>query len=230
MATAPAKGKGNILTRKIGPLPLWVYPLIGGAGFLIYRYVEDRNAAAATTASTAAESAGTGSDTGTDADTSSTGTIPTFASLAAWEQAAVAAMANGKLTPAEGLNGLTDWINGQCVDAEQYAGIGSIIETIGLPPGFSTVPVLSVCATKSAGGTKTKTAGQPVQKFVGSGFGIGTGKTARGKGNQAYTQLTEQELTSYKGPTFYELKPGDFVPYVKGKSDLKKGTPIYGAF
>jgi hypothetical protein len=78
--------------------------------------------------------------------------------MAAWEQAAISEMSGSSLSPADALNGLTDWINGQCVTAAQYAGIGSIIETIGLPPGFSTVPVLSVCADAT---TPTPTAAAP---------------------------------------------------------------------
>jgi hypothetical protein len=46
---APAKATGNMLTRKVGPLPLWAYGVIGGgAGFLYLRW---RKAKKGTTAS-----------------------------------------------------------------------------------------------------------------------------------------------------------------------------------
>ena len=77
---------------------------------------------------------------------------PVFQSFGGWQQAAIAAMAGGVLSPADALNGLTSWINGQCVTAKQYNGISSIITTVGLPPGFSAVPTLSVCPSSGSGG------------------------------------------------------------------------------
>ena len=56
----------------------------------------------------------------------------------------------------QALNDVNGWLSGQCVSAAGYKAIGNIVETLGLPPGFSTVPALSVCASSS---TTTTTGG-----------------------------------------------------------------------
>lgn len=143
MAEKKAAKKGNPLTKKLGPFPAYVYAIIGGVGFLGFRIIEGRKAASTASLGTALTGGTTIPASGSGL---SSGGLPVFSSLAAWQQAAISAMAGGSLSPADALNGITDWISGQCVTAAQYSGISSIIETVGLPPGFSTVPVLSVCS------------------------------------------------------------------------------------
>ena len=62
MATTPAKGGGNILTRKFGPLPGWAWAAVGVAGYMVYKQRKAASAAAASappaTTSTAAVSPG----------------------------------------------------------------------------------------------------------------------------------------------------------------------------
>ena len=139
------KTKGKGLTKKAGPLPVWGYGAVGVGAFLIYRLLKSRSKGGTASAANIPLSGGIGIPAG------QSGVGPqTFASFGGWQQAAIAAMAGGILSPAEALNGLTAWINGQCVSANQYTGISSIITTVGLPPGFSSVPTLSVCPAPTA--------------------------------------------------------------------------------
>lgn len=57
-AASPARGGGNVFTRKLGPLPMWVWLLISAAVVLGYAYWKNRQQAAQATTQTA---------TGTDA-------------------------------------------------------------------------------------------------------------------------------------------------------------------
>jgi len=56
MAAAPPKGGGNILTRKLGPLPGWAWAAIGVAGYLVYRQRQAAKAAAGATTTAATTS------------------------------------------------------------------------------------------------------------------------------------------------------------------------------
>lgn len=151
----PAKKGGNPLTKKAGPLPVWGWAAVGGGLWLALRFISSRRAASSAAAGSAL-SGGTTIPAGQGQGNA--GGLPTFSSTGAWEQAAIAAMANGQLNPADALNGLTDWLNGQCVTAAQYSGISSIIETVGLPPGYGTgIPALSVCGSATSGGTDQST-------------------------------------------------------------------------
>jgi len=56
-APAPApKGGGNILTRKIGPLPGWAWAAVAVGGYLIYRQRKAAQAASTTAATTSTAS------------------------------------------------------------------------------------------------------------------------------------------------------------------------------
>lgn len=144
MATE-TKSKGKGITKRVGPLPVWGYGAVGVGAFLIFRLLKSRSKGGTASAANIPLSGGIGIPAG------QSGVGPqTFASFGGWQQAAIAAMAGGVLSPADALNGLTSWINGQCVTAGQYNGISSIITTVGLPPGFSSVPTLSVCPAPTA--------------------------------------------------------------------------------
>lgn len=156
MAEAKAK-TGTGIGKKVGPLPVWGYGAVGVGAFLVFRLLRSRKSGGGST--TIPLSGGIGIPGGQAAGNVSG--LPVFSSFSSWEQAAIAAMAGGQLDPATALNGLTSWINGQCVTQNQYTGISSIIETVGLPPGFSSVPTLSVCAPANSTSGGGAGAGNP---------------------------------------------------------------------
>jgi hypothetical protein len=149
---AEKKAAGSGLKKKLGPLPYWGWAAVGGATYLIYRYIKARNAAAAA----AAASGITGGNLPASVignPLTPAGTTPTttgagnFASTAAWVQAALTYLTSNGLDAADAYNGITSWLNGSCVSEKAYNGIAAALDssTVGLPPGYSVPPTLYVC-------------------------------------------------------------------------------------
>jgi hypothetical protein len=239
---AASKSQGTGLKKKVGPLPIWAYPVLGGGAFLIYRFIKSREASSAAAAGTATSG---GTDIPAGQSTSSSTTLPTFSSLSDWEQAAISAMSSGTLSPADALNGLTDWINGQCVSADQFKGISQIISSVGLPPGFSTVPVLSVCGSATAANTTapapTPTAAPATatgaEGLSGSGYGVPGGIAnildyVLGNDGHSYQYVQSPAqlgaLQSSGVTTFYQSAENVFTPITAQNSpSLATGTPVF---
>src|SRR5580698_8280625 len=156
-APNPTKKKGEVFG-----LPWWGWvAALGGAVvvYVLYKRHEANVAAADQTASTAT----TGGSTIPDGQPVTT-TAATYDTLESWEAAALSAMTGNGLNAADALNGITDWLNGSCVDQSQYSGLSSILETVGLPPGFSSLPTLSVCTSSSTSTSSTpKQVSGPIQ-------------------------------------------------------------------
>src|SRR5271155_3134735 len=57
-AAPPASGKGNVLTRKIGPLPTWAWVGIVIVPIGIYAYIERKKSAAASNTTTGTDTTG----------------------------------------------------------------------------------------------------------------------------------------------------------------------------
>lgn len=140
----------------------YTYAGIGvGAVLLGYVYLKRRQSAANAQTAT---SGGGSIPTALVASVGTTG--PT--TLAGWIQNALGSMTGTGYNSTQALNDINGWLSGQCVSAKGYAAIGNIVESAGLPPGFSTVPTLSVCANSpvtTGGGTPTPT---PVASSPGS--------------------------------------------------------------
>lgn len=154
---------------KVAGLPWWGWVAVaGGIGvtYYLYRRYEDDVASATTTnGSTSTDAGDTSSDTTVPASTG-TGIQTQYADFATWQGAALAAMTAIKPAPGEkgtsyistteALNALTSWLNGSCVDQRGANAIGAALQHVGLPPGYSTVPPISVCAS-TPGTTTTHT-------------------------------------------------------------------------
>jgi len=145
------KSAGKGISKKLGPLPYWGWGLAAVGGYLGYRYLKAREAASAATVASGT-TGGTTIPTGTvQTSGSTTGLAGTFTSLAAWEQAALTYLTGNGVDPGDALNGVTSWLNGNCVSQEVYNQLSGALtsSSVGLPPGFSTVPTLSVCPSTS---------------------------------------------------------------------------------
>lgn len=138
--------------KRIGPFTgkQWAIGIVGGGGgYLLYRWYENRqasNAAAAQTASTAGSTIPAG-------ESQSSGTAAP-ATIAAWQQAALGYGSN----PIETLNAVTNWLAGNCVDSTGYGGVTAAIQALGLPPGLTTIPILTVCTTPTGTSSSTPAA------------------------------------------------------------------------
>jgi hypothetical protein len=150
MADPPAKKKKSGLAPRTSVL------IVGGslAAYLGWRYIQNRNAAAAGTATT-------GGTTIPDAGGGTGGTggsAPNApASLAEWiQQALSGANYTSGYTNTSLYNDIQSWLNGNCVSATGFNVIGGLITTMGLPPGYATAPALSACASTPPPGPPPK--------------------------------------------------------------------------
>jgi hypothetical protein len=116
--TPPAKGKGNVLTRKIGPLPGWVWAAIAVGGFYLWKKHQAASTSsssattpATSTAALSSQGAGQGSYgyQGPGAGYGGSGAIPT---------GATAATSSGTATP-------TGFNTGQGLVGAGYGASGS---------------------------------------------------------------------------------------------------------
>jgi len=140
------KSAGKGISKKLGPLPYWGWGLTLFGGYLVFRYIRARESASALTAASGT-TGGTliPNDIGLPA-ASSTG-AGSFASQSSWEQAALSFLTGNGLSPGDALNGVNSWLNGNCVSQAAYNAIsGALVSSsVGLPPGYTTLPTLSVC-------------------------------------------------------------------------------------
>jgi hypothetical protein len=126
--------------KKTGLQPRTYVLIVGGSigVYLIYRYLSDRSAAAAQTATSG------GTTIPTDTTTGTSTAAP--ASLAAWIQTVLGgANYTSKYSNSNLYNDIQAWLNGNCVSAAGFTILGNAITTLGLPPGYASAPPLSVC-------------------------------------------------------------------------------------
>jgi hypothetical protein len=123
--------------------------LVVGGG-LVYYVIRERSKAAAATTS------GLSGGTTVPVAVTTTGGTTGPTTLAAWIQDALSQITSGTYTSSEALNDINSWLGGNCVSKAGYSAIGNLVASLGEPPGYSTLPVLSVCPT-TPGTTTTKT-------------------------------------------------------------------------
>lgn len=221
--TQSTGGKG--LKKRLGPLSLggWLASLGGAAVvyILFRRYEADKTAAsAAAGGGTGAGILTAGGTIPTTGLTSTTAAGAPFSSYAQWLTAAIAQMTSSSGVDAgTALNGITDWLSGQCVTSTQYQAISQTIanESIGLPPGYgSTIPALSVCSTSP---TSTTAAAVPVKGTWAGNAGFGTG---------TFDQVSPGQVIPNGIQLFYEPVAGSgiFEP-INYIGALLAGTPLY---
>jgi hypothetical protein len=148
MAETSSSGKG--LKKKLGPLPLWGWGASAVGVFLVYRYLKARNAAAAAAASGLSGGSLPPNAIGNPppgSPGSAASGAGTFSSIAAWEQAGLTFLVAGGLSPGQAFNSLNNWLQGNCVSQAAYNALSAMIvsSSVGLPPGYSNIPTLTVC-------------------------------------------------------------------------------------
>jgi hypothetical protein len=146
----PAKAGGSGVSKKLGPLPYWGWGAVGIGTYVIYRYLKARSAAeSALTAS--GTTGGTTIPAGALQTASSTASGQgTFGSTSAWVQAALDYLTSNGVDGGDAFNGITAYLNGNCVSQTVYNGLSSAFSntSIGLPPSAfnsATLPPLTVC-------------------------------------------------------------------------------------
>lgn len=153
-----ADGKGNPLTKKVGPLPLWGWGALGAAAYLVYRYISSSSSSASSGVVPVAPT--TSQPVDIPGTSTSGGTTPTsFSTLGEWVDAALGQMTGANYTPVQASNDLNAWLSGSCVSQAGYAALNGILTSIGVPPGYSTAPNVSVCPGATSGGSSGSTSG-----------------------------------------------------------------------
>lgn len=230
------KGKvGKGITKKVGPLPLWGWIAVGGGVYVAYRFVKSRESASASTAAS-----GLTGGTTIPTDTGQPAGLPTFNSLADWEQAAIATITNNsQLGTAGAFNGLQDWLNGGCVSQDQYNAISAALGSVGLPPGSGTsTPTLSVCPTETTTPPPADTTTPPPATTTTAPPPTGVNSTPQGPPNLPASivaamqgngeSLVDETFDSVNNEWLYLTNKGGL--YTLSPSGSPTGNTFYGSY
>lgn len=158
---AETQGKG--LKKKLGPLPYWGWLLAAAGGFLGYRYLKARSAASSALAASGTTGGTTIPQGAIQTSSPSTGLAGTFSSQGQWEQAALSFLTGNGVAPADALNGITNWLSGNCVSEAVYRELSAALvsSSVGLPPGYTALPTLTVCPSAAQTATTSTTTVTP---------------------------------------------------------------------
>ena len=206
--------------RKIAGMSPLTVGLIGAGGIVAYLYLRSRSAASQAAAATGS-SAG---NTIPAVVTSGVSGSSSPSTLAGWMQAALSSITTANYGPTSALNDLNAWLNGNCVSSAGYSAIGGIVQTLGLPPGYNTVPTLSVCpgsTTSTGGGGTTTPVNQPTQGPPNLPTSLAAAMTNNGEhliSTQWDAKLGEWLYATNKGG-IYALSPSG-----------KAGATFYGSY
>lgn len=209
-----AKPKGKGISKKLGPLPYWGWGAVGVGTYLVYRYLRARSAANAGIAASGT-TGGTliPNDIGLPAATAIG--AGTFSSQAGWEQAALTFLTGNGQSPGDALNGINQWLQGNCVSEAAYNAISQALvsTSVGLPPGYTTLPTLSVCPAPQQTPTPSNPSPAPAAPSL------------------ALPLLNAQSFA--KQVLFGQYAPGDYTQvgqYVNGVytgANVGGGAPVY---
>lgn len=224
------KSRQKGLKAKAGPLPVWGWAAVAAGGFVIYRYIRNRQSAAA---STAASGTTGGTTIPTDLLGTSTSSTPTtYDTLAEWEQAAISQLSGQGLGGADAANAIGNWLNGTCVSASVYNQLSGVITTTGLPPGYdsTTLPALTVCpstnqtptTTTSTTTTSVATSGAPAPS---SPPNLPTSLIAAMTNNGE--SIVDTQWNSVTQEWIYLTNKGGI--YTLGPQGQTSGVPFYGS-
>jgi hypothetical protein len=249
MADAPKKAasKGKGIGTKLGPLPYWGWALVGGGTFLTYRFLRARSAASAAAGTSAAQGLTGGTlipnDIGLPSGTANA--QATFSTVAGWQEALLQFLTGNGMSPGDAFSAAEGYLGGTCVSQAAYNGLAAafISPNVGLPPGFTSPPPLSVCPQIQ----QTPTPSQPNPQPSGGGAvatalaqidaGAWPSIIKFGQDANAATDFTQIGVVNngvYSGKAAKAGAPvwaGEYGGYAQGfnMSTLPNGTIIYGA-
>jgi hypothetical protein len=206
MPDTPAKKKGG---KKLLGLGTGTWVGIGAGGLGILWYLRKRSAAAAAAAATGT----TGGTTIPAADGSSTSSVAAPTTLAEWINDALPMVTTSGYTSTQALNDINDWLAGQCVTQAGYSALGQLVSALGVPPGYTTLPPITVCAgSSSSSSTGTNTTGPGT-------LGFGTGPGGSGSSAISSDPAVAQAMAYLSGNT-----PGAAAQEIASTGGLNDAT------
>jgi hypothetical protein len=214
------KSGGGGLKKKAGPLPVWGWVAVAGGTFVVYRFLKARSAASAAAGTSAAQGLTGGSlipnDIGLPSGTSNTGGAGTFSSVAAWTQALLTSLVAGGMSPGDSYTAAQAFLNGNCVSQAAYTGIATALESgsVGLPPGYTAPPALSVCPSTTQTPTPTNPTPAPAAQATALPW----------VNSNTYQQIVHYGQYS---PSDY-TKIGTYTNGVYSGANVGGGAPVYG--
>lgn len=219
MAPAPPNKAAKPGRRPLGLSPATWALIVGGGLSVVYIYERRRAAASASasTGSTAGDTIPSSGLTGGSVTDEGTGTSAPN-TLAEWIQSGISSSTGANYSGAQVLNDLNQWLAGGCVSSAGATAIPNLVETLGLPPGFSTVPTLSVCPDAP---TYAPSGGDEAPTNT-AAFGPQT----TGQGTFQWISPNTLQTLAAANQTAYQLVNGQYIPVAKGQQ-LPPGTALY---
>jgi LysM repeat protein len=203
----------NAFTKKIGPLPGWVWVVgIAGIAWVIYlRKQKSTAVSAVTTAPVGADSVfpvtyGDAPGTGTFDGVQNAGPKGTSNTTnASWAKMVTDALITAGGNPTEVSNAITRWLSGESLNTTQQAIVNNVQRQYGTPPN-GVLPVNVIDASADSGHTYTVQAGDTLssiaQRFYGNASNS-TGLQIINKTNAAANGLSWNPATNS-----YDVKVG----------------------
>jgi len=156
------EGDFGFLTHKLGPLPLWIWGIIGVGGYYLYTKYK-ANAAAATAAAAV------------PATVNVSGQLPsqpqygasTYTSNSQWEGAAINYLVGESIPPDQASSALWNYLNSKVLTTQEQKDVNLAIEGIGPPPtipGPATVAPVTKPPAKKPPAKKPPAKKPPVRK------------------------------------------------------------------
>ncbi|MHB1357040.1 MAG: LysM peptidoglycan-binding domain-containing protein [Anaerolineae bacterium] len=208
----------DALTKKIGPLPGFVYVIIFVGGYIAYRLYARGGAVTMPvnsglgTNAVATDSAGVGGSYAPAPIIPQPGGIPSMKTNAQWARVAAQELINAGLNPLTVTSALSKYVSGKALSVEEQAAITKALQLIGQPPE-GVLPVNSVPGYADAPRWYVLQPGDTFESLATRFFGDAShaNTLAEANADTIGNWLPGQRvfIPSSVSPTYYVLQPGD---------------------
>ena len=147
-----SKSGGNVLTHKLGPLPVWGWFAVGLVTYLLYKHFKG-SSSSTTTVPIGTVTSGTGALIGGDGTTGTTSTTATTTTGADWISQAYQALQNLGYDNNTINDALQKYASGQPLNPTEYGIVEAAIKLIGAAPSALGNPTEATNGGPSGGGS-----------------------------------------------------------------------------
>jgi len=159
--TATAAKGGSALSKKVGPLPLGMWIVIGGGGFVVYYVMKSKSTSSATPQVSAADAVGAGAGGWIATTPTTTTTTTAYGTNDQWGQAAISYLIGQNYDAGLSDAAIRNYLGGLQVSIQQQPLVDAALKQLGEPPQLLN-PITGPVSTTpipgpSAGGGTTNT-------------------------------------------------------------------------